>query len=494
MKKHKYITTAIPYVNAKPHIGNAIDYLLADVWTRYQIQSGHEVKFQAGTDEHGNKIAKKAAEENLTPQDYVDKHFIKFKELINLIGAKNTDFIRTTDTRHKAVAQYIWQKLKPHIYKSNYEGWYCQGCENFVTDQEASDNHGLCPDHKTSYERVKEENYFLKISDFSDRIRHAIETNEMKILPESRKKEFLNLIKDGFNDVSISRPVKSVSWGIPVPEDDSQVMYVWLDALSNYITILGYPEQPDWNKYWPADVQVIGKDILRFHAGIWPAILLGLNLPLPKLLLVHGHVNIDGTKMSKTIGNVVDPIKLVEQYGSDAFRYYFTRYIPTQDDGDFNYERFEDSYNNDLGNDFGNLVSRIASMIDKYQSGVISQINNNRFDESSFKKAMDEFRFDRAIEEIWQEIRNLNKYIDTVKPWEIAKDESNPDSKQHLAEVLRHMVGAVLQIANMLDPFLPITAQKIKETFPKEGAVDKKHLPLFPKIYIYTPNPRANND
>ena len=278
MAKKFYITTAIPYVNGTPHIGNALDYLLADIWTRYQKQNGRDVRFQVGTDEHGNKIAAKAAELGLTPKAYTDSTYVNFEALMQKMQTSYTDFIRTTDIHHEAAVQYIWQKLQPYIYKNTYEGWYCVGHEAFFTDKEAAEMEGTCPDHQQPLQRVSEENYYLRASEFTEKVRQAIETNRMQIVPEFRKNEFLELMKNGLPDVSISRPKKSLTWGVPVPGDPDQVMYVWIDALANYITVLGYPDKEGWQEYWPADVQVIGKDILRFHAGIWPAMLLGLGI------------------------------------------------------------------------------------------------------------------------------------------------------------------------------------------------------------------------
>ena len=496
MKSKLYITTAIPYVNASPHIGNAMDYLIADIWARHQRKLGNEVKFQVGTDEHGNKIAIKARDAGLETQAYVDQNATKFKDFIGKMNASYTDFVRTTDIHHKAAVQYIWKQLEPYIYKKSYEGWYCQGCEAFVTDKEAVANNGICPDHKTPYQRLQEENYFLRISDFSEQIKEAITSGKMKILPESRANEFLNLLKDGLLDVSISRPKKTVSWGVPVPDDPNQVMYVWIDALANYLTILGYPERPEWQTYWPADVQVVGKDILRFHAGIWPAMLMMLGLPLPKVLLVHGHIQVDGVKMSKTIGNVVDPMEIIDNYGVDALRYYFSRHVPTQDDGDFTWERFENAYNNELGNDLGNLVSRIVSMLKKYQDGVMNDVKNTHHDETVYFEAMKNFNFNQAIDEVWVHIRSVNQYIDTVKPWEIAKRRTagDPEAEHHLAEVLDYMCKSILQVADMLAPFMPTTAEKIQAIF-KPGIIGELEAGgLFPKIYRHTANPRQPQD
>jgi methionyl-tRNA synthetase len=493
MSKKLYITTAIPYVNGTPHIGNALDYLLADIWTRYQKQNGRDVRFQVGTDEHGNKIAAKATELGITPQQYTDQSYGHFEALMKKVGAQYTDFIRTTEPHHEGAVQYIWQKLQPYIYKSNYEGWYCMGHEAFFTDKEVEATGGICPDHQTPYEHVSEENYYLKASAFSDKIREEIENNRMQIVPEFREKEFLELIKNGVQDVSISRPRKSLSWGVPVPGNADQVMYVWLDALANYITVLGYPDREGWQEYWPADVQVIGKDILRFHAGIWPAMLLGLDLPLPKKLLVHGFLNVGGAKMSKTVGNVVDPNEIIDQYGLDAFRYFFSRHIPTLDDGDFTWEKFENAYNLELGNDLGNLISRVAGMITRYQSGVIGDAPKGDHDMKPYYDAMSDLRFNQAIDDVWATVRALNKYIEMVKPWDIAKKrEKEPEAEAHLAEVLGHAVGTLLQVADQLTPFLPDTAETIKKTF-GSGVVApiEKEGGLFPKMYLHTTDPHA---
>ncbi len=489
MGKNLYVTTAIPYVNGTPHIGNALDYLLADIWARYQMQNGHAVRFQVGTDEHGNKIAAKAAEAGITPQEYTDKMYGNFEVLMRKIGAGFTDFIRTTDGHHKGAVQYIWQQLQPHIYKDKYEGWYCMGHEAFFTEKEVAETNGVCPDHQTPYEHVSEENYFLRCSDFTEQIRDAIEKNKMQIVPEFRKKEFLELIKDGVKDVSISRPRKSLSWGVEVPGDPSQVMYVWLDALCNYITVLGYPDNADWQDYWPAEVQVVGKDILRFHAGIWPVILLGLGLTLPRKLLVHGFVNVGGAKMSKTVGNVVDPNEIIDQYGLDAFRYFFSRHIPTLDDGDFTWEKFETAYNTELANELGNLVSRVANMIEKYQSGVIGDAPLGEHDMRAYHEAFEKLEFNKALNEVWDMVRSLNKYIDDVKPWGVAKNrDTDPDAEDHLTEILAHCVGNLLQIADLLVPFLPGTARAIHTTF-ETGVVKPLEGVLFPRMQLHTAEP-----
>ena len=491
MDKKLYITTAIPYVNGTPHIGHALDYLLADIWARYQKQNGREVRFQVGTDEHGNKIAAKAAEAGIDPQAYADKMYVNFENLMKKVGTSYTDFIRTTEAHHIGAVQYIWQQLQPYIYKGKYEGWYCLGCESFVTDKEATANNGVCPDHNQPYQRLSEENYYFKTSAFTEKVREAITTGTMSIVPEFRGKEFLELMKDGLQDVSISRPKKNLSWGIPVPGDPEQVMYVWLDALANYITVIGYPDDAQWQQYWPADVQVIGKDILRFHAGIWAAMLLGIGLELPKKILVHGFINVGGVKQSKTLGNGVDPNEIIDNYGVDSFRYFFARHIPTQDDGDFTWEKFENAYNNELGNDLGNLIQRVASMVTKYQSGVIGEVTLGEHDMGPYHEAMEALAFDRAIDEVWLMIKSLNQYIDSVKPWVIAKGVGkDPEAESHLTEVLAYSVGALLQIGDLLVPFLPNVSSRIHNTF-GTGVIVAQEGMSFPKVYLHTPSTQA---
>ncbi len=491
-KQNLYVTTAIPYVNAKPHIGNAMDYLLADIWARYQKRQGKTVRFQVGTDEHGNKIAAKAQEANLSPKEYVDSMFGNFKALMGAVGADYTDFVRTTDIHHEAAVQFIWERIRPYTYKSSYEGWYCTGCEAFYTDKEASDNNGVCPNHQKPFERIAEENYFLKLSEFAPKIREALDTRKFDIVPEFRKKEFIALLDSGLRDVSISRPKKTLSWGVPVPFDPEQVTYVWLDALSNYITVLGFPDNAEWQEFWPADVQVIGKDIMRFHAAIWPAMLMALDLPLPKKLLVHGFVNVGGSKMSKTVGNVVDPMEIISGYGVDAFRYYFSRHIPTLDDGDFTWEKFETAYNNELANELGNLVSRVAKMVLNYQAGVVGDAIKAEHDAQAYHDAMAGFEFNKAMDATWQMVRTLNQYIETVKPWEVAKKlQTDADAEGHLAEILGYCVGSLEQIAQLLWPFLPTTSEIITKTF-EGGVVRDTGGIMFPKLYNHTAQKSAS--
>ena len=464
-----YITTAIPYVNGNPHLGHAMDYILADVLRRYMMMRGKNVRLQAGTDEHGSKIFKKAAEQGIPVKDFVDQNAQKFQDFIHSLGVDYTDFVRTTDADHERRCQAIWEKLSDHIYKDKYEGWYCEGCEGFITDKEHDENEGICPDHKKPYIKLSEENYYLRISDFKDRIREAIESDEMKITPTFRKKEFLNLLKD-MPDVSISRPKESVQWGVSVPGDDDQVMYVWIDALSNYITILGYPEK-DISDFWPANTQIVGKDILRFHAGIWPAMLIGLDLPLPKNLLAHGHITVGGEKMSKSIGNVIAPDDILGRHGLTPFRYYFTRHASTTEDADFTWEKYEAAYN-ELANDLGNLVQRLATLAKK--NGVAGQQGELK-DLPGFDERMGKYEFNFAFEILWKQIQDLNKRIDEEKPWALAKTDPEK-AKAVLADIIKQL----LDINVRLSIFLPETSEKISGIF---GAtvIEPPATPLFPK-------------
>ncbi len=470
--KNSYITTAIPYMNGDPHIGHAVDYCLADVYARYLKLMGDEVRMQAGSDEHGNKIYKKATELGVPVEEYVDGNVQKFKDFIKKLDVEYTDYVRTTDEQHEKRVQEIWNKLSPHIYKSEYEGWYCTGCERYVTEKECKDNGGVCPDHQKPYEELKEENYYLRISDFKDKIREAIQSDEILILPEFRKKEMLKLLEES-PDVSISRPVSQLTWGVPVPGDDSQVMYVWMDALSNYITVLGYPDDEEFKKWWPAAAQFVGKDILRFHSIIWPAMLLGLSLPLPKVLVSHGMVLADGQKMSKSIGNVVDPIEVIDKYGIDAFRYYFLRHIDTFADSDFTWDKYDAAYNNELANDLGNLVQRLATLASKNDISVLADSNVQLSD--AYLEHMDRFEFSKAFDVVWGEIQDLNKRIDDEKPWSLAK---NGETKK-LTECLESLISDLLKANLELSPFLPGTSKKIKEVF--RGEIVPPEKPLFPK-------------
>lgn len=471
-----YITTSIPYVNAELHIGHAMELLQADVLARYHRQNGYDVVFATGSDEHGSKIAEKAAEKGVTNQEFVDAHVTAFKKLLKELQITNDRFTRTTSPDHEKRAQIVWKNLSKYIYKNSYIGLYCVGCEEFVTEQKAKDNNGVCPNHNRPYEQVKEENHFFALSTFTDQIKQAINDGTLQIVPETRKHEIIQLLNEGLDDISISRSKEKLTWGVAVPSDSSQVMYVWFEALLNYITVLGYPDSPDMAAYWPADVQIVGKDILRFHAAIWPGILLGLGLDLPKKLYVHGFISSEGKKMSKTLGNVVAPADIIDTYNLDAMRYYFLRHIPSYGDGDFNWQRMNEVYNNELANELGNGVGRVAAMISKYQDNIIGEVPPAEHDIHEYQLALQECRFDRALEEVWEQVRGLNQYIDAVKPWQIAKQGDTV----HLQEVLALCVSNLLEIAALLAPFLPDTSAKIAVMF-KDGIVRPLEEPLFPK-------------
>lgn len=472
-----YVTTSIPYANGEPHLGHALEFIYADVLARTARAAGDTVIFSTGTDEHGTKVAEKAEEQKTTPQKYADSISQKFRELQKELNISNDRFIRTTDKGHTERAQLIWKALQKDIYKGTYVGLYCTGCEAFVTEAVAKENKGVCPHHNKPYDKLQEENYFFKLSSYAIKIREAIEKDELRIVPETRKHEILEVIKGGLEDISISRPKEKIAWGVPVPGDTKQVMYVWFEALMNYITVLGYPEHEDFKKFWPAQAQVLGKDILRFHAAIWPGMLMGLGLPLPKLLYVHGFVSIDGQKMSKSLGNSVAPKAIIDKYGADVFRYYMARHMPSYSDGDFSLERLDQVYNAELANELGNAVQRTVVLAQKNLNGIIGDIPSAQHDIAQYQQALADCRFDRALEEVWDQVRGLNQYIEEQKPWQIAKE----GDQQHLQEVLAYQAGCLLEIASLLRPFMPDTAAKIEYIF-NEGVVRPLETTLFPRL------------
>ena len=499
MKKF-YITTSIAYTNAFPHIGFALESVQTDVIARYYRLLGGDVFFLTGTDEHGVKIAKAAEEVGKEPKDFVDEISERVKELKKILNLSWDDFVRTTDKkRHWPAVKKVWLKLKESgdIYKKKYKGLYCSGCEAFITEKDLID--GKCLTHQKEPELVEEENYFFRLSRYLNKIEELIKKDELKIIPETRKNEVLGLIKQGLEDISFSRAREKLKWGIPVSDDPSQTIYVWVDALSNYISALGYENGKNFKRYWPADVHCIGKDILKFHALIWPGMLLSLGLLLPKAIFVHGFITVAGQKMSKSLGNVIDPFELVEKYGTDAVRYYLLREIPSTEDGDFTYEKFEERYNADLASGVGNLVARVLTMAEninpKSQIPNPKQIQNPKFKtlikevREKYKNALDNFKFNEALKTIWDLISFCDGYIERERPWEIKNLlRSKPEVLLRGQKVISDLLIVLAIIAEMLQPFLPGTSQKI---FQQLGVKPdkkpwrfkiKKAKPLFPRI------------
>ncbi len=490
MKKNKfYITTSIAYTNAPPHIGFALESIQADVLARYHRVSGDDVFFLTGTDEHGIKIAKTAKEVGKNPQDFVDEISARFMGLKKELNLSTDDFIRTTDKqRHWPAVEKVWEGLekKGDIYKKKYKGFYCVGCETFVSERDLAD--GKCPVHNKEPEIVEEENYFFRVSRYLSDIEKLINEDKIKIIPETRKNEVLGIIKQGFEDVSFSRSSEKLQWGAPVPGDSSQTIYVWADALTNYISALGYSgKDKKFKKYWPADVHCIGKDILKFHTLIWPAMLLSLGLETPKIIFVHGFITSAGQKMSKSLGNTIDPFELVEKYGTDAVRYYLLREIPASEDGDFTYEKFEERYNSDLASGIGNLVARVTMMAEskiKNQKSKIKITNKNvkikkiiAEIEKKYNNALEEFRFNEALKAVWELIGFCDKYIEDEKPWENNND--NEELRMKNIAVINDLLFALKNIAELLAVFLPETSEKILKQI--KGKIVKGES-LFPRI------------
>lgn len=472
MKKF-YITSAIPYVNAKPHIGHALEFIQADAIARYHRLLKEEVTLLSGGDENSLKSVQAAEAAGEQVQAFVDRHTQLFKELNIRLGTQFDVWQKSSSETHHKASQKLWQLCDQNgdIYKTSYKGLYCVGCEIFYTPEELNEN-GECYEHPgKKLDEVEEENYFFKLSKYQDQIIKLIESDTYKITPDFRKNEVLSFLKKGLEDISISRSnARAKNWGVPVPGDDSQRMYVWFDALNVYQSGVGFGwDDQKYQKWWPADLHVIGKGIVRFHAVYWPAILLSANLPLPKELFVHEYFTVDGQKMSKTLGNVYDPLLAIEKLGADALRYYCLAKVSPFQDGDFSEDKLKESYNANLANGLGNLVARVAKMAEKINFQVTSQ---HMIFYPEVERLINQYRFNEALEFIWAKISQLDKRINEEKPWEI-KDE------EKLADVLLELSTGIRAVAYNLQPFMPETAEKILNQF--SGQV-KSSDPLFPRV------------
>jgi methionyl-tRNA synthetase len=471
-----YITTPIYYVNDKPHIGHAYTTIAADVLARIHRQVGHNTFFLTGTDEHGAKIELAAKNFDKTPQQFVDEISAKFSLAWDVLGIAPDRFIRTTEGDHIKAVQKALEKMKENgdIYLGSYEGMYCRGCEQFKTERDLVD--GKCPDHKIVPEKMSEETYMFRLSKYQKMLQEKIESDEFQILPFERKNEILSFYKnEGLQDVSFSR--KNVSWGIPIPWDPSHTVYVWADAFLNYLTGL------DWDggekvksDFWPADVQLMSKDILRVHATIWPAMLLSLGIPLPRVLFIHGFFTISGEKMSKSLGNVIDPVEWAQKYGPDVVRYYLLREVPFGQDGDVSEEKLKARYNSDLANGLGNLFSRVTNMVEKFFEGNLeAELNKSPKDLSQVSEAFYSLNFSQGLITAWEAIAWADGLIDKSKPWELFKTEP-----EKVKELLISLCALLYEVSFRLSPIMPDTCNIIRKTLESEKIV-KPEQPLFPK-------------
>ena len=504
MKPTFYVTTPIYYVNDVPHIGHAYTTLAADVLARYKRLKGFDVFFLTGTDEHGQKVEKAANAAGETPLELADRVMKRFQALWDKLDISNTDFIRTTQERHKKGVSVLFERVleKGDIYLGEYEDWYCTPCETFWTETQLIDF--KCPDCNRPTEKLKEESYFFRMSKYQDRLLEYIEANPDFIQPKSRKNEILSFIKEGLRDLSVSRT--TFQWGIPVPGNEKHVIYVWFDALANYITALGYPDETgNFGTFWPADVQLIGKDILRFHAVYWPTFLMAAGLPIPKRLFAHGWWTVEGQKMSKSLQNVVEPNMLIDKYGVDAVRYFLLREVPFGLDGDFSHTALIHRINSDLANDLGNLLNRSTAMLGKYFGGVLPEPGEETALDATYREKtssmvvqvdghLEDLAFSKALQSIWEVISAGNKYIDETAPWTLAKD---PALKERLGTVMYYMLESQRIVYFLLSAFMPKTAEKglcsLGWTEPaddqglawgglKAGTVITKAEALFPRI------------
>jgi methionyl-tRNA synthetase len=496
-----YITTPIYYVNDVPHIGHAYTTIAADVLARYHRQRGDDVFFLTGTDEHGQKVLQASAKRNVPPQQHVDELVVRFQDLWRQLNISNDDFVRTTQKRHTAIVQEVLTRLRDRgeLYQQTYHGWYCLPDERFWAEEEVVD--GKCPDCGRPVERLAEQNYFFKMSTYRQRLIDHINGNPNFIRPESRRNEVLGFLRQPLGDLCISRPKTRLPWGVPFPFDDAFVTYVWVDALVNYISIPGYVvDEARFARWWPASVHLVGKDILTTHAVYWSTLLMALDLPLPTTIFAHGWWTVDGEKMSKSRGNVIDPVTMAGEFGVDSFRYFLLREIPFGQDGDFSREAFIGRYNSDLANDLGNLVSRTLTMIERYAGGQLpTQGPEDGFEElvaaadREVANSLASFQFHRALQEIWAVIDRANRYIESSAPWNLEKD---PAQRVRLDDVLYVLAETLRHVARLISPFMPNTSDAIGQSlglapntnggpsewgFLKAGQNIHKAPPLFPR-------------
>ena len=478
--KKLYLSTALPYVNYSPHTGFALELIQADTIAKYHRLLNYDVFFLAGTDENSLKSVQAAEKEGISVKKLVNRNAKKFYQLKKALNLSFDDFIRTTEKRHIKGAQKLWLACQKDIYKKKYQGLYCVGCEEFYKEDELVN--GLCPEHKTKPELVEEENYFFRLSKYQKQLKKIVESNQIKIIPKTRKNEVLSFINSGLQDFCISRSAeRGRGWGIPVPGDPSQIIWTWFDALSNYINALEYAENSKkFQEWWQKNenkLHVIGKGILRFHGVYWIAMLLSAKLALPKTIFVHGYLTCEGQKMSKSLGNVIDPFELVKKYGTDPLRYYLLREFASTEDGDFSIKRFEERYNADLANGLGNLVSRVLTLSEKVKPaksrGQGELTEKIKLTQKNYQKAMEEIKFHEALESVWQLISVCDEYIEKNKPWKLIKAEP-----EKFKQIISELLITLKEITGLLEPFMPETSEKIL----KQVKQNKKTAALFPRL------------
>ena len=488
-----YLTTAIDYVNNVPHLGTAYEKIAADAIARYKRLAGFDTRFLMGNDEHSTNVEKAAREQGLDPKEYCDRMEAVFRDVWRRLDISYDDFIRTTEPRHVRGVQALFESLAPgDIYKGKYEGYYCVGCERFYPEKDLVD--GKCPNHKTTPQWLSEENYFFRLSNYAAPLLQHIREHPEFIVPEIRRNEIVNVIEGGLEDISVSR--SSSRWGIPFPNDPGQTVYVWFDALINYITGVGYPEANGmFARYWPADLHVIGKDITRFHCIIWPAMLMSAKVPLPRMVLGHGWVQFQGEKLSKSLGNIVNPLEIADRWGADSLRYYVLKEVPLSRDGDFSWDLFIQRYNSDLANDWGNLFTRTVSMIHRYRGGKLA--STEPIDGlgaviadsiQRYRESVDAYELEGGIEATWSIIRRANRLVEERAPWKLAKD---PARSRELDELLGTLAVALQHTALLLYPIMPAKAALVWETLRLKPGLDQARFPeggaLLPPPPVDTP-------